>query len=1525
MSRVVDERVVSMQFDNRQFERNISNTMSTLEKFNGNLGGLGTAVEKVGSKFSAMQVAAVTALVNITNSAVNAGKRIVAALTIDPVKTGFSEYELKMGSIQTIMAGTGESLETVNKYLNELNEYSDKTIYSFAHMTQNIGKFTNAGVKLEDAVAAIKGVSNVAAISGANSNEASRAMYNFAQALSSGYVKLIDWKSIELANMGTVAFKEQLMEAAVAAGTLTKTTDGLYKTLEGHTFTSSQGFNDYLQDKWMTNDVLVKTLRDYADETTDIGKKAMQAATEIKTLTMLFDTLKEAAQSGWAQTWEILFGDFNEAKALWTDVNNAIGPILDGMAKARNELLTTWKDLSGRTKLIEALRAAFEGVMNVGSTLKETFRDIFKPLKPEQLVKASQGLLDMANAFKAFTENTEAMGKIKSFAKDIFSIAQGILSIFRSAFTGVVNIAKSVKTAFGEIFASFDSSPLLTLSTDLKMFAARLKGLAENVEVMDKFRRIAKGIFAVIDIGVEIVTKLGSALKSLIKYIFPVGDGVVTLGAGIGDALVILRDWIKSTNIFGKTFGWIAGVIGSVINGFKKALEFIKDCFTNWTGIEISMENFTERFKARLQSIAKIGEWFKNVFASIVDKLGLSDKLASISMSGILDSIKTFFNNLGDAIKNVFKDADFNTGLDLLNTGLLGGILLGLGGFVKNLTKMTKDGDGLIVGIKKFFSTFTDAIKNGGFKNIKKYITDIAKDVLKPVQQALTTWQKSLKADILMKIAKSIAILAAALFVLALLDSKRLAVALGAVTGLFLDLFASMTVFNKVGGKNDFGKLGITLIAVSSAMLIMAFAMRTVAKLDWAGVAKATVGVAAMSSVMVGFTAMLGLLSKKLVTTEKQTARMSKLVGQLIGLSAALLLMSWACRSIAKLSWEDLVKGLLGMGVALVGVVAALKLMPKDSALSAGGIIVAAAGLLALAGALKVVGLLDWQDLAKGFVAIGGCLALLAGGLHAMKMTGAGSAALLVASVAISIFALALRSFSKLEWNGLAKGLVAIGGSLVLLGVGLQTMRGTLGSSAALVVAALALAILAPVLKLFGSMSLGEIAKGLLVVAGAFAILGVAGAVLAPLAPVILLIAGSIALIGVGCMAAAVGVTMFAAGLAALAVSLGTLGIGVTAFVTSLINAIPLVLQKVGEGIVALITAIGNSAQQIFEAVKNVLSSLLGALAATVPQFVEVIVGLIVKILTVLAENMPRIVEMGMKILISLIEGIAANIERLTMAAVDLINNFLNGIRNKFPEIIQTAVELIINFVNGIAAAIENNAVPMTKAVINVVKSVIKAVFLSLKTFITEFMGIGKDLLGGFINGIKSKITDAANAARDVGKKALNAIKEFLGIHSPSKEMFAVGVFADEGLINGMDSLGGDVADSAEGVADNALGSFANILSGLKDSINGEVECEPKITPVIDMTKFNSGLAQIKNKLANAGVLNVATNNAKAQEVSRSVNGDSGVQNGTVKAAAGNVFNYTQNNYSPKPLSRIDIYRQTQNQFSTMERMVALK
>ena len=375
MSKTIDDRVVQMEFDNSKFESNVKTTMSTLDKlkqalnFKGvqdgaeksasNISTLGSAVQTVGARFSSLEVIGITALSNITNKAINAGEQMLKSLTIEPVSSGFQEYELKMDSIRTIMASTGESLSTVNAYLDELNKYSDETIYSFSDMTENIGKFTNAGVKLDKAVLAIKGVANEAAVSGANANEASRAMYNFAQALSAGYVKLIDWKSIENANMATVEFKQQLIDTAVALKTVEKQADGTYKVLTTNgagktmddTITATKNFNDSLAYQWMTTDVLTQTLANYADTTTEIGAKAQKAATEVATFSKAIDTLQEAAGSGWAQTWQTIIGDREEATELFTVMVNGISDIIQKSADARNnmaEMVMTgsWEKLS---------------------------------------------------------------------------------------------------------------------------------------------------------------------------------------------------------------------------------------------------------------------------------------------------------------------------------------------------------------------------------------------------------------------------------------------------------------------------------------------------------------------------------------------------------------------------------------------------------------------------------------------------------------------------------------------------------------------------------------------------------------------------------------------------------------------------------------------------------------------------------------------------------------------------------------------------------------------------------------------------------------------------------------------------------------------------------------------------------------------------------------------------------------------------------------------------------------------------
>lgn len=382
MSTTIDNKVVEMSFNNSDFEKNAQKSIDTTEKLkksldfsgagkgldelgnaakNVNIGVIGTACDAVGKQFSAMKSLAVFALYDIYNMATRTANQLAQTFAIQPITDGFGEYELKMGSIQTIMASTGASLQEVNGYLDELNTYADKTIYSFSDMTNNIGKFTNAGVSLDAAVKAIQGISNEAAVSGANTNEASRAMYNFAQALSAGYVKLIDWKSIENANMATKEFKQELIDTATELGTLQKQADGTYKVLSKsadnasmkETITYAKNFNDSLQYQWMTTDVLTKTLAKYSDETTEIGKKAFAAATEVKTFSMMMDTLKEAAGSGWTETWETFIGDFNQAKKFWTKLTDYFSDIISQTAKSRNDLLkgaldNDWDSITGK-------------------------------------------------------------------------------------------------------------------------------------------------------------------------------------------------------------------------------------------------------------------------------------------------------------------------------------------------------------------------------------------------------------------------------------------------------------------------------------------------------------------------------------------------------------------------------------------------------------------------------------------------------------------------------------------------------------------------------------------------------------------------------------------------------------------------------------------------------------------------------------------------------------------------------------------------------------------------------------------------------------------------------------------------------------------------------------------------------------------------------------------------------------------------------------------------------------------------
>lgn len=1192
MSKTIDERVVEMRFDNKQFESNVQTSLSTIEKLKKSLdmdgatkglesidsaakkvdmSGLGSAVETVKTRFSALEIMAVTALANITNSVVNTGKQMLRSLTIEPISQGFEEYELKMGSIQTIMMSTGASLEEVNKYLQELNTYSDKTIYSFQDMTSNIGKFTNAGVGLEDAVMAIQGVSNVAAVSGANANEASRAMYNFAQALSAGYVKLIDWKSIENANMATVEFKTQLLESAVACGTLTKTADGMYKTVKGNVIDATHGFNDSLQDQWMTTEALVGTLRNYADETTEIGAKAFAAAQDVKTFTQLMDTLKEAVGSGWANTWEILFGDFEEAKELWTGLSQVIGGFIDAQADARNEMLQGWKDLGGRTKLIEALKNAFEGVQSVIKPIYEAFREIFPPTTAQQLYDITENL-------RKFTANL-----------------------------------KLSDTASANLKSTF------------------------------------KGLFAILDIVKQAFSAIFTAIKPLFGGFGTLGDGILGFTGGIGDAIVAFDEFIKTSGAFQKVGEGIATVIQTIMTALSTLKNKIKEKFES--------ANF---------------ELFHSLLERIHERMAQVGEAAGEMKSGIID--------------------------------LLNGISFGA----------------IAVGITKFVGTFRKAIEDiGSFK--ESFI-----GILDSVRGCFEAYQTQLQAGTLLKIASAIAILTASLIALSLVDSEKLNVALGAITVLFAELLASMAVFNKISGQATGVMKSVTaMLGIATAVLILASALKKIADLDAKQLTTGLIGVAGLTTMMVAAAKAMSSNSKTII----------KGATQMVIFAAAIKILASVCEQLAKLDWNQLAKGLVGVGVLLAEVSLFLRTakFSGKSITTATGIVILSAAIKVLASACKDFGEMKWEDIGKGLasiavllaevtaftkltgnakhvistgvalIAIGAAMKIFASavkdfsgmqwdeiarGLVAMagalaavtiavnfmpkNMIGIGTG-LIAVSAALLILANALNQMGSMSWEEIAKGLITLGGAMAILAIGLNAMTGTLAGSAALLVAASALLVLTPVLAILGAMSWSSIVKGLVTLAGAFAILGVAGAVLTPLVPSILALSGSLALIGVAVVGIGAGLALAGAGLSALAVGLtalaaaGTAGAtaivaSLTVIITGVAALIPAIVAKIGEAIVEFCKVIADSAGAIGEAVKAVVLMLVDVLVECVPAIADGALKLIAGVLEALVEYTPSIVDSIFQFLIAVLEGVAKNLPSLIQAAVDVLMAFFSGI-----------------------------------------------------------------------------------------------------------------------------------------------------------------------------------------------------------------------------------------------------------------------
>lgn len=770
----VDNRIVEMQFNNKQFEQGINTSISSLDRLkkglelgnatNGlanldkaiksfSLGSISDNLTGISEKFSALGIIGITTLQNLTNQAVNTGKRMVSALTIDPIQMGFKEYETKMGSIQTILTNTaskGTTLQEVTAALDDLNTYADKTIYNFAEMTRNIGTFTAAGVDLETSKIAIKGIANLAAASGSNAQQASTAMYQLSQALATGSVKLMDWNSVVNAGMGGELFKNALKSTAEEMGT---DVDAM--------IAKNGSFRESLQEGWITADVLNTTLKkltkegaqEYGAAMLKSGKytqaqfdalmkqaaMAEDAATEVKTLTQMFDTMKESVQSGWAQTWEAIIGNKEESTKLLTSINEAFGNLIGPSTDARNAMFEFWNAAGGRAAVISGLSNTFKGLASIFKPIAEAFREVFPAMDGVKLVRFSQDFQRLTEKFKMGESAIQAI-------KDTFV---GLFSVINIGVQVISTIVKGIAMLFGAVIPAGDGILFLTSSIG-NFFTSINKSIeasgifAASLAVLQKILKPLPSMFDGVSKVSEIFSKLSEEVKKAIDYI----------SGGLSDTFTNLN--------FDKLFAVVnGGLVAGILAGINKII-------FSFSSVVSSGKGFLKNTKKILETVRGSLEAYQNTLkAEVLVKIAIAIGILSASLVAL---------SLIDPVRMISSVA----AISLLFTELIASMAI-----------------------------LDKAMTGPGFKSMI----------------IITGMMMSLSAAIL--------VLSASMLVLSTIDWNGIAKGLAGVGGLILEL----ALFMKIAQAPGIGTgSGLALVPLAGALLILSAALKVISTIDTEGI-----------------------------------------------------------------------------------------------------------------------------------------------------------------------------------------------------------------------------------------------------------------------------------------------------------------------------------------------------------------------------------------------------------------------------------------------------------------------------------------------------------------------------------------------------------------------------------------------------------------------------------------------------------------------------------------------------------------
>lgn len=1273
----------------------IQNAINTI-----NMGPITEQMDAVTAKIGPMQAALAGVFAGVGQKAMGYGIQAMQNFTTG-IKDGFAEYETQMNAVQTILANTqskGTTIKDVNKALDELNRYADLTIYNFSEMTRNIGTFTAAGVDLDTSVSAIKGIANLAAVSGSSSQQASTAMYQLSQALATGTVKLMDWNSVVNAGMGGQVFQDALIRTSENLGTGAKN----YIEAEG-------SFRDSLQKEWLTADVLNETLKQLsgayteaelmqqgyteaqAKEITKLADTATNAATKVKTFSQLIDTYKEAVGSGWTRIWQLMFGDFEEAKEGFSMLSDQLGKMVSESSSAREAIVQQWADLGGRKELFGFFSDAITMVQSWVKPIKEGFAEVFSGNMGQTLYNFTKGLHDLV---KALTLTGNGATALKNVAKALATVLKFVLEV-----------VKLVATAFGALFGVIGKifGVVSTLIVKLGDLVNHFKSLVDASKIVEKVTNAWKASLE----GIKLVlTTVGEAFTG---FFMGVKEGFFGGGGG------------------GGSFINMPEILNKVGNSFKSFGERV-----NQTG-----KNFRKAFEENFGSAAQIADKVSTKIRNALDAIRPVFDWIGEKLSAAGQAMKRFFGDLSGQItlKNL---------LDMLNSGVLLMVLTNL----KKITDAFKDFTSLFKMGKKIQKGIDDVLKSVG-KSFSSFESEFSVGKIAAIAGSIFALSHALN---------ELAALDSAELAVGI---GGLTTAFGSLVGTMAALgsLANMKKSKKDGAGNiieetvfDFDgirKLIPGIIAISGSMLILAKAANMLKGMKPEEIATIFGAMSAAILSIGGSVALMGHIDTNAMNAVG--ANLTAVGKNFMLIAGGLLVMAIAVAKIASLKPDELARGLGTIGGALVavgGVMAGLGFLQGYG----GSFDKIGATFLMIAGAINllvipigILGKMKLETLAKGLGSIAIGLGLISGALAGLGyLQGMGGSYLGVASAvmamagAINLLVVPIALLGHMSLATLAKGIgavaFALGGMVAamtyLSKVGTKGAATLYMTAGAVVAFAGAVAIMAVPIKMIGSMDLGGVAKGLIGLGGAMAAIVVASKQM-----------GNVS----NLKEVAVGIVAFAGAMMVMAVAFRMMGgisweglgkalVGFSATLLGLFYALKVLMPMMassiptwlaftkgmalfgagvlafGAGLVALsagVTALSGSITIVMELIKVMLISFI----AFIPDLLASLVSAITGALKVLVAGLPDLLTQLGEVLSIVTEFLIDQGPKVAEAAIALLDEVLKKVAAHAPSITESLVQILVASLN----AISGHAPEITHAVGNVINAIFDAIIESAK------------------------------------------------------------------------------------------------------------------------------------------------------------------------------------------------------------------